>query len=242
LKTISVLKWLLSFVFPGKCMFCDKEMRMGIGDVICTRCQKTIKLKGGKRCLLCQRELFGAGDIKLCSICEKKNLKFDVNYAPFNYTGEISSAIKRFKFAKRAWYGKYFAEFMADELKDKKIRADYIVYPPVNRKTYIERGYNQSEVLAQFLSKKLEVPCIRRGIYKLRQNEKQSLQKRETRFSNVRGVFALTSSAKKLIKGKNIIFADDILTTGATASECADILKKAGALTVISVTIATTEG
>ena len=207
----------------------------------CSECAKSLKRKGEKRCLLCQRELFGAGDIKLCHICNARKMHFDVNYAPFSYSGVAADAVKRFKFNHCAWYGRYFAEYIADEIKNEKIKADYILYPPVNRKTYVKRGYNQSEILARFLSKKLEIPRIRRGIYKLKQNEKQSLQKYKTRFSNVSGVFALRKWAAKKIAGKTVIFADDILTTGATASECARIMKKAGAQSVISLTVATAE-
>lgn len=223
-------------------MFCDKEMKLGADIPYCSRCYFRLNFnETEKRCLLCQRVIYGNGDIKLCHICAKHNLHFDVNYAPFSYKGEIESAIKRFKFTKKMWYGKYFAAFMAKELSDKKIKADYIVYPPVNRKTFRKRGYNQSEILAKYLSKKLRIPYISNGIYKTKENEKQSLQKLETRFSNVRGVFAVKDKAANLINGKTVIFTDDILTTGATASECAKILKKAGAVSVISATIATAE-
>ncbi len=232
----------LNLILPGKCMFCDKEMRLGSKSPYCSRCYYNLPMKEHeKRCLLCQRVIYGIGNIKLCHICENNKLYFDVNYAPFSYKGSVEDAIKRFKFCRRMWYGKYFASFMAKELSDKKIKADYIVYPPVNRSTYKKRGYNQSEILAKNLSKILKIPYISKALYKLRENEKQSLQKLETRFSNVRGVFDVSDKAKALIKGKNIIFTDDILTTGATASECSKMLKKAGAKTVISVTVATTE-
>lgn len=222
-------------------MFCEKEMAVKASGGYCSRCYYRLPVKESSRCLLCNREIHGAGGIKLCSICREYKLYFDANYAPFTYRGSVEGAIKRFKFTRRMWYGKYFAAFMAEELADKRIRADYILYPPINRDTYRKRGYNQSEILARNLSKKLEIPYIKNGIYKICENEKQSLQKLSTRFSNVRGVFGVKPQAAEKIKDKNIVFVDDILTTGATASECAKILKKAGAKTVISVTAATTE-
>ncbi len=231
----------LSILLPGKCMFCEKEMRISKDKPYCSRCWFLLERKENKRCLICQRELFGAGDLKICRICNSNKIKFDVNYAPFTYKGVIESAVKRFKFAGRMWYGKHFAKMLAEELSDKNLNIDYIVYPPINRKTRLERRYNQSEILAKNLSKIVKIPYIRNGIYKTRQNEKQSRQNFKTRFSNVRGVFKLSKKAENLIKNKNILFVDDILTTGATASECAGILKKAGALTVVSTTIATTE-
>ena len=236
-----ILSW-LNPIFPGKCMFCNKEMRMSAKTPYCGRCYYNLPVKTYEnKCLICQRVIYGSKDIKLCRTCEKHNLYFDVNYAPFTYKGTVKDAIKRFKFQRSMWYGKYFAIFMEKELEDKNISADYIVYPPINRKTYKKRGYNQSEELAKHLSKRLGIPCISRAIRKLKENEKQSLQKRETRFSNVRGVFGIENKAASLIKGKNILFVDDILTTGATASECAKILKKSGAVTVISATVATSE-
>lgn len=235
-----ILERLYHFILPGKCMFCDRELKKNINVHYCSECISKLPFKREKRCLICQREIFGEGNIKLCNICGNRKMHFDVNYSPFRYEGSIESAIKRFKFADRMWYGKYFAGYMAEELSDKRIEADYIVYPPVNRKTYRERGYNQAELLAVSLSEKIKVPCIKNAFSKTRQNKKQSLQKAKTRFENVKGVFRLSKKAEKLIKDKTIIFADDIMTTGATASECAKILKKAGARMVISATIAIT--
>ena len=237
---MKLFNFLIHSVLPGKCMFCDKYMRFEIKAPYCTRCREELPFKEEKRCLLCSRQIDGEGNIKLCKICSANKMYFDANYSPFNYEGSVEDAIKRFKFADRSWYGGHFAKFIGDELMKERIKADYIVYPPVNRKTYIERGYNQSEILAKKLSKILGIPVVKNAIRKTRDNPKQSLQSYKTRFSNVRGVFAVKESKKNIIKDKRILIIDDILTTGATLSECAKVLKRSGAKSVISATVATT--
>lgn len=238
---VSISTLLSRIILPGKCMFCEKEMKISKDKPYCSKCYFKLERKEDKRCLICNREIFGAGDIKICRICKTNKIYFDANYSPFTYKGIVEDAIKRYKFAGRMWYGKYLAGFIKEELSDKKLNMDYIVYPPINRKTFIKRRFNQSELLAKYLSKMLKIPYLKYAIYKTKENEKQSLQRYKTRFSNVKGVFAVSEKAEKLIKDKNILFVDDILTTGATASECAKILKKLGAKTVISSTVATTE-
>ena len=130
-----------------------------------------------------------------------------------------------------------FANFIYNEIKDKVSSIDYIVYPPVNYKTFFKRGYNQSELISKKLSKDLNIPYIKDCFYKTRQNDKQSLMSYEMRFKNVNGVFKVKKKFYNIIKNKRILFIDDIMTTGATIDECAKVLKKNGAVSVCSATV-----
>jgi len=225
---------------PKTCVFCREELPWWAERDYCDDCYFKLPFKEEKRCLICQRQINGAGEIKVCRICASRNMRFDVCYAPFNYEGVVESAVKRFKFASDKRCGRVLSEFMCRELEGINLSCDVIVYPPVNRRTKAERGYNQSEVLAERISGKLGIPVIKNAIYKTRENEKQSRQPFASRFSNVQGVFAVRPAVMEKLKRKNVLFTDDILTTGATASECSKVLKLAGAREVRVVTCAIT--
>ena len=103
-------------------------------------------------------------------------------------------------------------------------------------KRKLERGYNQSEILAKEISKYFTSKFITNVLYKFKKSKVQSTLKLDERRKNVLGTYLIKNSDK--IKGKTILLVDDIYTTGATASECAKMLKTNGARKVIVVTIA----
>lgn len=225
---------------PRTCVFCRGELPWWAKREYCDDCYFKLPFKEEKRCLICQRQIDGAGDIKVCNICSSRNMRFDVCYAPFNYDGNIESAIKRFKFVSDKRVGRILSEFMCREIEGVNLQCDYIVYPPVNRLTYAERGYNQAEILSRRISKETGIPVLKDALYKIKDNEKQSNQTFANRFKNVQGVFSVREKYAEKIRRKSILLVDDVLTTGATASECSKVLKQCGAVQVKVVTCATT--
>ena len=97
------------------------------------------------------------------------------------------------------------------------------------------RGYNQSKVLAEMLSKKVKIDLID-CLVKTKETERQAKLDRNQRMKNLEGVFRVTS--RKLIKEKSVLIIDDVATTGATSENIAKILKRAGASKVFLLTVA----
>ena len=116
------------------------------------------------------------------------------------------------------------------------ITIDYIVYVPISYKRYIERGYNQSYLIAKALSKHTAIPLKKFCLIKIKNNERQSELLHEQRENNTKGVYCVNKLHE--IKGKCLLLVDDIYTTGATANECSKVLKMAGANSIIVTTIA----
>ena len=117
---------------------------------------------------------------------------------------------------------------------------DYIVYPPVSRATFYKRGYNQAELMARELSKRTGIPVLCNALCKEKKNEVQSRVSGKQRFQNVSGVFSVSRKVAEKLCGKRILLIDDVFTTGATASECAKMLKKQKAAFVFVATLAST--
>lgn len=115
-------------------------------------------------------------------------------------------------------------------LNDKEIcellsKYDMIISVPVSRKRKKERGYNQSELIAKEISKKLNMEYAKDVLYKTKNTIAQSKLNKEEREENAKGVYEIKNLNK--ITGKKILLIDDIYTTGSTVNECSKILKQA---------------
>jgi ComF family protein len=116
--------------------------------------------------------------------------------------------------------------------------ADMILPVPIHFMKRIKRKYNQSELLAMELTKLSGIPYEPRILKKIKPTPQQEGLSRGIRLKNVRGSFGADEKYSDLLRGKKIILADDVLTTGATANECAKVLKKYGAAEVTVLTVA----
>ena len=149
-------------------------------------------------------------------------------YSPFFYQGIFATAVKRFKFHDYRQNAPQLAVPLAASIVDMKgnVIFDLVTYVPMHPSRERRRGYNQSKLLAREVSKLIGVECADL-LKKVKNNREQHKCKSPAeRKENVKGVFAAVD--KKLVKGKNILVIDDILTTGYTLGECCRVLSKAG--------------
>ena len=116
---------------------------------------------------------------------------------------------------------------------------DILTWVPVSTRRRLRRGFDQSALLAQAVGRELQVPAVR-TLKKIRHTEAQSLTPDAAiRRANVIGAYQVLPAPS--LKGKRILLLDDIITSGATASECAKMLLTAGAKEVMFAAIATAE-
>lgn len=113
---------------------------------------------------------------------------------------------------------------------------DVIVPVPLHRKRRRERGFNQAEELARWLSRRRKLP-LWNGLRRIKATEVQARLRRSQRLRNQAGAYALRNEQSDLT-GKQCLIIDDVFTTGATVNACARILKKAGAESVSALTVA----
>lgn len=115
---------------------------------------------------------------------------------------------------------------------------DIIVPIPLFPSRLRERGYNQSQLLAEQISKIYSIDLSLKGLVRIRNTEHQTFLSEKERWTNIQGAFRIRNFTE--FSKKNILIIDDLLTTGATASEAAGIIKSAGAKTVGVLTLAIT--
>ncbi len=207
-------------------------------------------------CVLCKRFKsmskvnFKYENISICKKCYEKikttkdktfegRGNISVVLSPFLYEGKVRQAIKQFKFSGQRLFGKLFGEMLYEELKVHSWICDYdfIIPVPLHPERLLERGYNQSEIIAEVISERFGIPIVNDALFRIRNTERQSVLNGRARIENVKGAFL---AFEKTVRNKRILLIDDIYTMGATAGACADSLKDAGASEVAVITLSIT--
>lgn len=216
---IKIFDYVLSLIYPPKCVFCGTVIDKGD---LCDECAKTLPYTKGDG-------------------IHQKFPFVDKCISPLYYKDYVRRAVLRLKFAGCSCYcrrlGAIMSECAENNLDCGSI--DMISCIPLSRKRLHDRGYNQAELLAKVISKNIGVE-FKQTLRKIKNNTAQStIKDSKQRATNVVGVYRVT--APELVKGKYILLVDDVVTTGATVSECARMLKKAGAKAVYCLTLARRE-
>lgn len=212
--------WMMRFdaiwdlLFPRKCAFCHRLTQNQAA--VCPRClEKLPYTKNAAR-----------QDFPNLIGC----------YAPLFYVDTVRQSLLRYKFGGLRMYAPVYGEFLAKCIDENRISCDSITWVPLSKARLRSRGYDQARLLAEDLAKRLSVPC-EPVLRKIRNNPRQSSAGgAENRRRNVKGVYALTPQAS--VYGKRILLIDDIVTTGATLSECAGVMRSSGAAGVVALTLA----
>ena len=167
----------------------------------------------------------------LCGACMKEPPAFDWARAAVSYESLGRDLIIRMKHGGAGASIPAFVTMMARLVPD-TMQADIVVPVPLHRWRLLKRRFNQSQLLAKGLARKLEISSDPFLLERARATASQGTLDRKERRKNVRGAFRVPAKQAGQLEGKRVLLVDDVLTTGATASECAKALKKAGAAEV----------
>lgn len=151
---------------------------------------------------------------------------------------ETREIINGYKFKNSIWLRDDFVDWIEAAARSRFDVAaiDAVIAIPTTLGHRINRGYNQSALLAEPLAKRLDRCFLGRAVARTGHPKRQSSLSEEERAENVKGTFVVREP--ELVRGRTILLVDDIMTTGSTLSECAKTLKDAGAWRVWSVTLA----
>lgn len=195
------------------------------------------KLLFPPKCLFCQTLLSDA-QTDLCHSCREHAPNFEKSKIRFSflarwtgvwyYKDGVRESILRYKFGKHRGYAKAYGRFLSMKLLNSRMDSyDILTWIPISRRRKWKRGFDQVELLAKEVSCQLNAPAIA-TLQKVRHTPPQStIGDAAHRRANVLGAYRVLDPAQ--VKDKRILLLDDIITTGATASECAKTLMLAGA-------------
>ena len=218
------------------CDSCGREVFNYPTKRLCDSCEALMERNEGYTCGKCGRHTLSLGP---CLSCKKILPLFSKGGSAFIYEGKAARMVNRFKNGDRYLAG-WFSEEMIKILYERFSAPQefLIVYTPMTREKEVRRGFNQAKELASFLSRKTGIAMEEDVLVKKRDELPQKDLNSLERMENVEGVFRVQK--RKILRGRRVLLVDDIMTTGATASECARVLKNAGAKEVCVLTAAAT--
>jgi len=207
---------------PPSCLLCNDP---GEGELdLCTTCLDNLPSNhhACSRCALPLPEEAPAGS--LCGHCSRTEPPFHRIVAPWRYEGPLAELIRLLKFRQKLAVGRSLGILLARQLKRRRDRPQLILPVPLHPRQLRERGFNHAAELAYAVSRELELPWSTRLLRKRRPTPAQHDLDRGERLENLRGAFHFIPAGGY----RHVAVVDDVVTTGATVTEVARTLKRAG--------------
>lgn len=226
----------LDIVLPPQCLAC--RLPVGRQGSVCTPCWHGIEFLGRPQCHRCGYPFeVDQGEGALCGACVRRPPLYGRARSVMVYGGVARDLVLGFKYGDRIHgspaYGRWLARAGAELLDG----TDLILPVPLHRWRLARRRYNQAALLAGALADISAKPMRPNLLRRIRQTPTQGGLNNRARAHNVRRAFAIPASQVGAIADRRILLVDDVLTTGATVSECAAILLSTGAASVDVLTL-----
>lgn len=230
MKLLEILKTAL---FTKRCALCGEVI--AVDETFCEECLKPPEISG-EICKFC-------GCSSIDCRCRKHKSEYKQIVAPFYYDGSVVRAVNSFKENDMPFIADYLSERMVEAITRNyaDIAFDMITFVPLDELKIRVRGYNQSQLLADRISKRINVPVME-VLYKCRYTGTLHKNKKHIKRSvMVFGAYDVYEECKQELDGKTILLIDDVKTTGSTLNECAKMLKIYGAKEVYAASAAITK-
>ena len=224
-----VIEQIKKYIFPIYCLDCNQE-----GFWLCNNCYKKLDLSGRFFCPVCHVSTCNGH----CCLDCKSNSYLDQEIAILKYSDQeiIGQIIHNLKYN----YAEDLQVLLKDIIKDfvnsnPNLFQDVnqIIPVPLHKKRYVERGFNQAEIIAQILSRELSIP-LNKNLKRIKYTRQQAKLDKREREENIKEAFTLSDD----IIPRVVIIVDDVFTTGSTMQACAKVLKEKGVEKVIGFTVA----
>jgi ComF family protein len=221
---------MFNILLPPACALCLEALTPPDPDFFCNSCRDLIlplQKPCCPRCALPYPSATGTGHF--CQSClQEKTIKFNSVTAAGPYEGLLRDAIHRFKYRNDINLDRPLGCLLARKVGNAVHPTSLVIPVPLHESKLRQRGYNQSALLAKQIAKQLKWPLAGDLLVRTRPDPPQKELAARERTKNVKNTFAL----QRQLAGESILLIDDVMTTGATARECARILRASGATTV----------
>lgn len=218
-------RWLIDALFPRRCPVCDRIVEPK-GEMICSTCRKEIAFIEEPVCKVCGRQL-SSEEQERCHHCERHHFRFEYAISLMNYNETAARSLAAVKYRHRREYLAYYAMETAERLGPKflRMRLDALIPVPVHEERLRERGYNQAEVLAEEIGKRLGIPVYAAALGRRKNTKALKELNAGQRLKNLTAAFYSGYIPPDV---RNVCIVDDIFTTGATMEACTRLLLEAG--------------
>lgn len=252
---------ILSCIAPLTCVVCTGPVEASAAWPLCSDCAARLTIDAGRRCDICGKPIIS--EQTRCMRCRSARVAFDSAFPLYSYTGTARKLLIAYKSKKRRSLAAFLALRLAPEIMARFPGYTLVPVPPRPGKVHRE-GWDQVELLAGILEHRYKLPVARVLVRNKGGDEQKTLDK-EGRFMNMVGRYDLMpryarhcrsqsgmiqpgscgsgssssgkSGSEHPLPGK-VLLLDDIMTTGATLSECASVLKGYGSSRICAIVLA----
>lgn len=224
-------------VYPRQCPVCG-EIVTPRGQLICRKCLDRLSFVKAPVCEKCGKQILTASQ-RLCGDCTRKPKSFVKGCSLLNYDELSRDLMVQMKYHNSRQDIELYARLGAMRIRQElhggqcgsgtiafaPTKFDYLVPVPVHKSKYRERGYNQAEILAQLISKELNIPVGKDFLIRIKKTEAQKNLDPNLRERNLKDAFRAGLIPQDVVR---VLLVDDIYTTGSTAEVCSEVLMEAG--------------
>lgn len=229
---------ILSLIYPQACQICENSVESKADGVICDKCWRKTHIFSDQEIICSKCSAFlkkGTQTVEtFCRRCDADN--YDQARAVGLYENALAVSVlnlKRQPYLSSRLENLIIKTFLSSPFQD----TTRIIPVPLSKKRFQERGYNQAALIAKVIAKRTQIKFDEASLVRTIHIEKHRAgMDRKARGESVKNVFEV--KRPKLINGENILLVDDVFTSGATVSNCAEVLKKSGANKVYVLTLA----
>jgi ComF family protein len=226
----SLVQWwwgCIDWLYPPQCGGCNRP-----GYRWCPDCQDRVQTVSGSLCEVCGIPITGG---TLCPSCREDRPAFRALRSWSVFEEPVRSALHRLKYRRNMGLGEALARPLADFAIRQGWKVDLVTPVPLGRKRLRERGYNQVALFAWPLAVFAGWTYAPGAVRRIRETRSQVGLSAEERRQNMQAAFRADVLQ---VKGKTVLVVDDVATTGATLSACAQAFLEAGAQEVVALTVA----
>ena len=231
----------LALVAPGGCRICSEPLAEASRLPICRNCLESFQRIVDPICSVCGRPLgpwITVGpEAPHCQLCRRNVYAFSLARSYALYDEALTRAIVLLKYDAISPLGEWFGARLEELARraPEALVADVVVPVPLHPSRLRERGYNQAELIARPLARRLGLPLRDALLVRIKPRPDKLKLTRKERWATVRGAYAASPGAR--IDNCRVMLVDDVFTSGATLDACARALAKAGAKSVIGLTV-----
>lgn len=220
----------INWIYPRRCAVCG-DIVTPESRLVCPGCYPKARRIKEPACKCCGKALHNE-EQEYCFDCGKReHTWFQRGFALWPYSAEWQKSIAAYKYHHRREYAKFYSREFSDAFGEqiKELQPDALIPVPVHWTRYIQRGYNQAEVLAEQIGRELGVHVVSDLLIRSRRTRAQKNLNSHERAQNLDGAFSISEKWKNC-RGKlnRVMIIDDIYTTGSTVNVCAKTLRQAG--------------
>lgn len=229
----------LELIYPRRCPVCECILEIG-GNKICKTCKQKLPYIKEPKCKKCGKSIEGE-EVEYCYDCSRHQHEYEQGVAVFEYDDQIKASIYRFKYKNKREY----ADFYVQEIircygdKIKNWNPDVLIPIPLHKSKYKKRGFNQAEIVAKKIGKKLQIPVANKVLIRQKKTMPQKELSTKERQNNVKRAFKIVDNKVKL---QVVVLIDDIYTTGSTIDAATRVLKESGVYKVYCISISIGKG